>query len=414
MSTRRPLSRWLAAFLLILSMGLADISRAQDELVGVGVTPPRAEVDLDGRGFEFPLRFENHEETPRELVLSVSGLGHDLDGNPLFLEPALATEAISLSEDELVLAAGEARNVVVRGSIPAGERSLYASVIALFSEPGREGGQIEARSRIASLLLLRGPGLWEEAVEAVDVSILPAIGDGPLRVFAAAENTGNVHVSPAGKIRLVKNGRTLDVVDLPAQTILPTYARRLVGEWTPPRKLTGRLKLVAIIEDPDARGIGYVDFTPQGELAVPGMKIGNLVARDDAGPLVEFVLSNTGTIPLGPTVSMAISQDDRTVAETTIEQPRMEPAANEVVQWRPEGLEEGVFLVSAEVYFRQQLLDQAATGFKLDNNLPLWVLVVGGALLLLLLGALILWLRRRRRRANRGEGAEEQTAVVAA
>lgn len=407
----------LVALVLLLALS-AGASQAQSEqLVGVGVSPPRVEVDLDSRSFEIPLRLQNHEETPREIVVSVTGLGHTLDGLPLYLEPALATEQIELSETEFTLAGGQSRDVVASGSIPEDEQSLYAAVVALFSEPGlEEGGQITARSRVASLLLLRAPRPWVETVKVVDVSILPpADKDSPLSVFAAAENTGSVHVKPTGRVRIVKDGKTLDLVDLPAQNIIPEYARRLLGEWEPPRKLTGRVKLVATTQNPAARGIGYVDFTPQGELAVPGMKIANLVARDDRGPLVEFVLTNSGTIPFSPTLSFDVSRDKQSVQDHVIEQSRMEPGDSEVIQWRPDALEDGVYLITVDAHFREQLLDQAATGLKLeDKGIPLWILMIGGGVLLLVLIALFLFFKKRKKKEKKEEDPEESDSEEAA
>ena len=46
--------------------------------------------------------------------------------------------------------------------------------------------------------------------------------------------------------------------------------------------------------------------------------------------------------------SVSVTQEDAVIAEKSIEQPRMEPESSEVIQWRPEGLEEGVFLITRE------------------------------------------------------------------
>lgn len=396
----------LAAFTPVLAQE-TDV----EEVIGVEVTPSRVEQDLPDSAFAYSLLFINHEDSPRRLLLSVSGLGHDLDGIPTLLEPAEITESVALDETEFVLEPDQRREIQVEGSMLG--PSAYFAVIAEFAPLEEIAGQIESRSRVASLFLLRGPEPWQETVDIVDVSILPPPEKGPLSVFAAVENTGNVHVNPSGRVRLVKNGETLDRIDLPGQNIIPRFARRLVGDWKPPRKLTGRVKLVATTVEPSARAVGYVDFTPQGDLAVPGMKIGNLVARDEGGPLVEFVLTNTGTIPLDPAISLTVTKHDEPIADTTIEQPRMEPGDSDVLQWRPEGLEEGVFLISAEVRFREQVLDRAATGLKLENRIPLWVLLLGGAILLLLLIFLFLILRRRKKAKDQEDPDESEAAEAA-
>lgn len=394
--TPRVVHLVLAALLAISS----DAAGQPTDASGLEITPSRVEQDLAGREFSIPILIVNHEEEPQRVTLSVSGLGHDLDGNPQFLEPAIATEVIDLSLSEVVLAPEERADFTAEGAIPESARSLYATVVAQFEsvDAPADAGLIESRTRVASLLLFRGPQPWRQTAEVVDVSLVPGERKrDPMTVFAAVEDTGNVHIRPTGRIRIVQGRRVLDVVQLTGQTILPGFARRLTGTWKPPRrlKLEGRVDLHARIFDPDAEGSGFVEFT-DGVVQRPGASITNLVARDEQGPLVEFILTNTGTIPLSPDISISISQDDQVEDSTEFAQAQMAPGAQEIVEWRPD-VGTGVFLVNAEVSFEDQVLAKAATGLKIeDTGLPLWAIVVGALFLLLLLLGLFLLLRKRK------------------
>lgn len=392
---------------LVLSAALAVLPAGAEEPPGVSIAPARLERDLPGRAVSVRMLLVNHDDAPRRVRLSVAGLGHDLDGTPQFLEPARATSALEVSDGEFVLEPGERREPVVSGAIPRGQRSLYAGILAEFSplEPPR--GQVEARARVASLFLLRGPRPWVERVRVVDVGILPGERGRPLTVFAALRNTGNVHVRPTGRVRILRGSTLLDTVRLGAETVLPGYARRLVGSWTPPPGLGGALRLEAVLEDPPARGRG-ASILEGGASREPAAEIRGLAARDDDGGLVTLTLVNTGPVEIRPAVVLFAQRDGIERARIVLPQPATAPGESRPVTWRPD-LPDGVYLVTAQATLGERLLDQAAVGLRVGapgegRSLP-WV-----GLAVALLAAVALLLAVVRRRDGRAKKAERAHA----
>ncbi len=339
--------------------------------VGIEITPNKFEYDLSARDFAVKILLVNHERGPRDVSLSVSGLGHNLDGDPQFLEPAVATRITQLSASEFVLPAGGRREIIVTGAIPEDERSLYLAVIAEFEPPNETDGAIEIRRRVASLFLLRGPKPWRKSVNVVDVGVVagPARGPGKtLTLFAAARNDGNVHVRPTGYIDIFQDDRLLDTVPLKGDVIIPGFARRLTGRWTPPADLDGLVRLEAVLRNPAAAGSGTVDFS-QGEAERPGADITDLSALDEGGAYVNLILTNTGNIPLTPTLTLTASEDEFERARETIPQEELAVGEQRVVEWRPD-LEDGVYLITATASLGEELLAEASTGLQLGSPAP--------------------------------------------
>ena len=286
--------------------------------------------------------------------------------------------------------------------VPAGKRGLYAAVIAEFEPLDVGEGTLRAKSRVASLFLLRAPKPWKQRAEVVDVGLLPGEEEkGPFPVFAAVENTGNVHIKPAGTVTARFEGKKLATIDVTGENIIPGFARRMLGTWDPPNDLTGIVQLEANVDGPKAIGLGEVEFF-EGTLQIPGAKIVNLAARNRAGgPEVGFVLRNTGTRAFPPTVvfeAIDRTTDDEIVAETrTIQLDEMQPGAEELVQWRPRRLEPNTYLVRARVSYEDRVLNENSVGLRIEGLgiLP-WLAVA----LLVLIVALYVWLGRRNRRDN--------------
>ncbi len=348
------------------------VAAQSSRVSGVEITPSKFERDLPARDFSIRILVVNHERGARRIALSIAGLGHDLDGTPRFLEPAPATEAITPSDDEFTLEAGQRQELVLEGAIPTGERAVYAAAIAEFEPLARRRAAVEVTSRVASLFLLRGPKPWREKVRVVDVGVLPAAKNRPLPLYAAIRNVGNVHVKPRGRIDISQNGRVLDTVRLTGETIIPRFARRLTGEWRPPRKLTGQVELHAIIRNPAAEGRGVIDFS-RGEPDRPGAKITNLVASDEGGAHVELIVSNTGTTPLEPTVTLHASRGGFAAGSDSFEQDELLVGESRTVTWDP-SLEQGTYLITAQATLGDKLLDEAVTGLRVESsNLLRWI-----------------------------------------
>ncbi|MDQ3646045.1 MAG: hypothetical protein M3345_03820 [Actinomycetota bacterium] len=404
---------WITtALLLVLAGAPTALGQETGRIKGVEISPALFEYDLPGRDFRVKMVITNREPEPRRIHLSVSGLGHDLDGTPLFLEPAEATNHITLSlQGRFVLAPGEKRDFLVEGAIPPDQRSLYATIIAEFEPLEKKvGRQIETRSRVATLFLVRGPRPWVQELEVVDVGILPGPKRGPFTVYAAGKNVGDVHFTPRGKIEVFQDGRLLDVVPLQAERVIPGFARRLTGTWDPGRKLDGAVELRARFGFPVARGSAEVDFT-KGSVQQPGMDIVDFVAREGR-PRVELVLKNTGSLAIAPAVELTASENGSERARTVLVPDAIAPGELATVEWDPE-LADGVYLMRAHVTYEGTLLAEGAVGLQLGggSESPLR-LVALGLLFLALLGLMLLlvsW-RRRRRDDHGGRSAARRPA----
>ena len=225
------------------------------------VTPARVEQDLRSRRFTLQVDFRNNETVPMSVSLSVAGLGHDLDGTPSLLPASGAAGALKLDRASVTLPPGAVHKATVTGQLPSSAGGVYAGVVAVLAPRTSDVSGIRVNQRIASLLLLRGPKPWQEAVavEAVSARPNPAPGQ-PVHVYAQVRNTGSVHVRPTGRVRVIKDGKVLATVPLRPEVVIPGFARRLGGPWKVPAGLDGPVQLVAELDEPSGGLAGTVSF----------------------------------------------------------------------------------------------------------------------------------------------------------
>lgn len=410
----------LLVLFLISSTGLGP-ARAQDESSGLLVAPFHIERDLSDRSFERSLLYRNDDEDRLSIRLRVRQLGHDLDGAPQHLRSSEHERAVTLDKTSFTLDPGDATRVQVRATIPAGERSLYAAVVAEFERGGEEGSTVTVRSRVVAQLLLRAPKPWRERVRVTDVGIIPGAGRA-ITVYAIARNRGNVHVRPEGDIEISQGGRVLDRVKIgraagdgstSPPAILPDFARRLVGTWQPPVGLTGRIRLVARLDGPDATGAGGARLGPDAQ-APPVIRIASLRAEPVDGGIVTVQLSNDGAESVTDiAITLTAKEGDAERGRTILPVRSLAPGLGQPMAWQP-GLGRGTFLITAAARKADSVLDEKVVDLAIgtpeaaartEPKRP-WVLII--AALLLLLGA-IAWLiaawKRRRRDTDRTDGA---------
>lgn len=383
---------------------------------GVSISPARVEQDQGTRIVSMRFQIANGEQSPRRITMSVSGLAHDLGGAPQFLEPAEATEALRLDATSFTLDAGERRTVTAIGAIPDGKPALYAAVIAEFA-PTDGSATADTRSRVASLLLIRGPKPWRQTVSIEDAGFLPGPSEGTLTVFAAVKDTGDVHVRPTGTARIVKDGVVLATLTLKPEVVLPGYARRLVATWRPPAGLTGRVTL-DVTTSPAARRTAAFDLGPNAARR-PQVKIVNLRARDEGGAVVSMLLTNTGTVPVAPSVTVLAAQDNAERARTILVSKTIAPGRSAELEWRPE-LDDGVYVITAQARSGELLLDESSTGLRLGaapkaaaapGRPSRTAALIVAALLLLVATAAVILVARRRRKTEPSE--QEETRLAA-
>lgn len=279
------------------------------------VTPPRIEQDLRTRSFSVEVSFRNNGSTPTSATFEVTGLGHDLDGEPQLPPPAPGPGTARLDATSARLAPGEVRRVTLRGTVPPGAGGVYAGVVAtLAPTQASGGGGVTITQRLASLVLLRGPKPWNEAVAVETVAARPTAAGRTVQIFAQVRNSGNVHVRPAGRADVIHRGKVLTTVELKPDVVIPGFARRIGGPWTVPAGLDGPVRLVVQIDEPSpASGSGEVVFE-NGRLAsvpeglglgpVGGTSLDDTEGSDDAA---RVVLSVVGVLLLvGLVVSLVL------------------------------------------------------------------------------------------------------------
>lgn len=399
---RRHVKRIVICLCLALVALPAFPAGAQDaeDVIGVGISPGRVEIDLDGRRFNLTMTVSNFEDDARRITMSTSALGHDLDGLPQFIAPAPEQTAIEMSETRFDLGPDQSKEIRVDGVVPQDKKGLYAAVIAEFRPLDVENPEQE--SRVASLFLLRAPKPWRQTAEVIDVGVLPGEEPrGPFPVVAAVEDTGNVHIKPTGTVTAIFEGDEIATIELTGENIIPGFARRMTGEWDPPNDLTGIVELRADVKGPDATGVGEVEFF-EGTLQVPGANIADLFARNRAGgPQVGFTLVNTGTRAFPPTVELEAvdrtTDEEKVVRTQTIQVDEMDPGARVPIEWRPRGLDPNTYLIRARVSYEDRVLSENVVGLKIEGLGLLPVIAAGLLLLMILLYALLM---RRTRKDN--------------
>jgi len=378
---------------------------AQEGCVGVQVEPARLASDGES-SYEYPVEVRNCSDEVLEVSLSVSGLGHDLDGAPQFFENETAEAALTLSPapGTFTLGVGKKKVFDAGAVIPEGKKSLYAGIVAEFRRPGvPTGSSVATRTRVAGMLLLRGPKPWKQQVDVVDVTVTPA-EDGSYLVRAAVENTGNVHVAPRGTVEIRQGGTLLDTVKLDGGTILPGFKRGLAGTWTPPKNLDGKVKLTAETIDPRARGSATIDFS-EGEAGVPAASITSFIASEvDGAPYISVTLQNIGSVPLTPNIELLVQEGefDRMRQNFPMTE-QLAPGANRTIEWTP-ALGDGTYQITARATQDGALLDERVTGLRIgvlpapaaEGSSKMLVLIIASILLVAVVAFLLYTMTRRR------------------
>lgn len=185
---------------------------------------------------------------PVPVVLSVTGLTHDLDGTPQF--PDAASPALRVDPARATLVPGNPLTVRVTGAIPDGATALYAGVIAALEKA--PAGGVDVVTRIGVPLLLRGPQPWHPSAAIEDLALPSTAAGQPPRIEAVVRNTGDVHLRPSGVFTVLKDGQVVGTAALHGEAVLPGLARRLGVAWSPPAGLQGPLTVRLDLDDPPA------------------------------------------------------------------------------------------------------------------------------------------------------------------
>lgn len=287
-----------AAAALLAAPGLAADEEAPGG-VSVQLSPTSISEDLDGREFAVEVRVTNRSTQRQRVRLSLTGLAHDLDGGPRFRDDPAVTEAVELETNEIELAPDERRGVAISGEIPADRAALYAAVLA---EPALEEERgIRGRPRLATLLFLRGPGPWQQAL-AVDGAAAHVDAEGSVQLAVEVANRGDVHATPTGTLTVADGAATLATLSLSAAAVLPGQQRLLRTVWEPEGAPPDELALSVALEDPPAEARLSVPVE-QGPPADPAPE-GNDAARPRSSRLAVDAPGSGGP-PRGAWIALA-------------------------------------------------------------------------------------------------------------
>src|SRR5205085_1630042 len=206
---------------LIASVGLSFAvlapAGAQPQGPGLSISPEKVELDLADKSVDVPFAITATGSEPVDVVFTIAGLTHDLDGTPQY--PDAAAPPLQVAPTKATLVPGTPVTVRVTGSIPAGSTALYAGLVATLERPPASG--VDVVTRIGVPLLLRGPQPWHPAA-AIEELTLPATQPGqPARVEAVIRNTGDVHIRPSGTFTIEKDGRVVSTARLQGEAVLP-------------------------------------------------------------------------------------------------------------------------------------------------------------------------------------------------
>ena len=257
-----------------------------DSYAGVGLTPARVEVDLDERTTALEVIVFNDTPDEQSLSVSVTGLGHTLEGVPTFEAP-LGGEVDITGGGELHLAPGGSATVQLDIGFPD-QVAQYAAVVASI-DPVDPSRTVSVRTRVASLILLRGPRPWDQTVEAGEVGLEYKEGATEASLYVDVDNVGNAHVRPTGRFIVRQQGEQLAVVELPGENIIPGFARRLRAPWVPDPDASGPVEIELELDNgPSSSGSADLDDIP-GRVAEE--------RRDQGLPASGATLSVDNTIP---------------------------------------------------------------------------------------------------------------------
>lgn len=171
----------------------------------------------------------------------VLGYGQKLSGSVLVLDPEDDTspysgrELIQVSPSEFELAPGEPQTLKAIASIPEGATGgRYATIVVSPVEAAEAGGvAMRFRVAVAVRLIIEGGGL-ERTGESTDLATTQEYAQESITFLTTFRNSGNVHFSPAGVIR-IKNEAGEEIGEEPIELayVLPGYSRQLKAVWQP-------------------------------------------------------------------------------------------------------------------------------------------------------------------------------------
>jgi hypothetical protein len=323
-----------AAILFFLLLPTLLFARA-----GVSVSPAKYDIDvLNGQTLQ-EMRVWNTGDKPEHIRIIMVGLGHDIDGVPVFSDDEKAVRDVKkfleVTPQKFDLNVREEKKVKIKVKIPAGrEGGLYASLLVR-AEPKPKGKTstsitVSSAAQVGVILELALPGERIEAghIEAMMIEEIPTdkaltqeetklVDEGKklpyrMNLSPVVVNTGNVHYKPTGFVIV----RTDDEKEIGRPTIepdniLPNYRRALKAIWQP-----GGLLPDGIYNVEAHVFIGGKEYVYKDQFKIIGhglaRRAGKIegytpsMVKPDEPFTLNMKVRNTGNIPYKPTIEMKV------------------------------------------------------------------------------------------------------------
>lgn len=257
------------ALILILIIGGVFIAQTVLAQASIGISPLIFEITASpGEVIENYVKVYNPStDTSIGIKMQVEDIAPTGEAGHVIVEPA-ETETYSIARwiqsepEEFDLAPREEKFVKFTILVPdnAEPGGHYGTVLAgtrTIAGPGATGAAIV--QRVGALVLITVPGVMREELVIKDFSTLPYLEKGPIPFIIRFENTGTVHVRPAGYVTVTNwLGQKVGDAEFLPQNVLPGAVRKfetsLDKKWLLAGKYTATLT--------GSYGLSNIPFTP--------------------------------------------------------------------------------------------------------------------------------------------------------
>lgn len=226
--------------LVLFGLGVFLVKEAK----ALTIIPPSFEFNVTpGQSVDLEVKLFNETQNPLELYSEVTAFGAAGEsGDPSynFNEPLSGLSSwVTVEKGPFALAAGERKTIPVKINVPADAEpgGQYAVVFFSTQPPKVEGGQgVAVGTKLGTLLLARVAGNVVEkgSIKEFALGGAKVFNRLPVNFVTRFQNTGNVHLRPAGTISVTNLfGQISGSVDVnPTKgATLPNSVRRYESTW---------------------------------------------------------------------------------------------------------------------------------------------------------------------------------------
>ena len=394
----------------------------------IGVSPTRTEVNIDpGQTKTITIDIFNETDKDMDAVLAEVEIFAENDEQGRIIKEEFAdndvrniAKWITLPEMGFPLKMGETKKVTVTITAPEGAEpgGKYASIL-FFKKPVISTTTVTVVSRVASLLLINVSGDLKLSGE-IERFELPAEqkSDETIPFSVVFKNTGNIHVRPAGDVKIVdKNtGKTLTEIgsqqisgsDKTALTenipinpmggnVLPGSNRNYISTWTQNYQ-NGKFTATAQVKfgEEQKTAIKQLDFEVNENINIDKFDINILptssnflLTATNKGNIIERL---TGFISITNAFGYEVSKID---IPKDIEYIKPDETKTYTFNWMSSEIPRGLY--KATLHGKLGLTKADVTASVKFGKLTYVTYIIGGSMLLVILLLLFLLLRKKKK-----------------